>query len=392
MSLDHTLATAKFASLAYATVARIGSGTAHEMYVRYLARALVHSGSAITVCAPVYSNARLQLMRERPGSELWPIVFVSLGRGVQSKYAYLWYALRLFFVRFRTAAKPDLWITHHPMLALALCLRGAHWVYDVHQVDPRGRLLGRLLRHSTCKGIVFNSNAARKKMERLLDTTHLPTLVSHNAIDARLYCSAPSRMAARQLLALTEGKVIFMYVGSIGPGRGMEQIVSAAVTIEESLPGRCAWVIVGGEGPNYVTLQHLIKSASCGSYVSAVGSQAPVRLPTWYAAADCLLAPYSLRLPAADVMNPMKLYEYSAAGKPILVSDMPTTREALEGNDACIYFEPDSLQSMIASIERFLVEQEILTADAVSFRSKALCNTWDAKAATLIKWISEVCN
>jgi hypothetical protein len=71
---------------------------------------------------------------------------------------------------------------------------------------------------------------------------------------------------------------------------------------------------------------------------------------------------------------------------------MPTTREALEGNDACIYFKPDSVQSMVSSIERFLVEKETLTAAAVSFRSRALCNTWDSKAASLIKWIAETCN
>lgn len=382
----------EFKSLAYATVARIGSGTAHEMYVRYLSRALCHVGSKMAVCAPADSTIRSQVLLDRCGSDLRPVVWVLLGRALRSNYAYLWYAFRLLFVRFSTATKPGLWITHHPLLALALCLRGTPWVYDVHQVDPRGRLLGLLLRHSTCKGVVFNSQAALTKMKRLLDISHLPKLVSHNAIEDRPYHSAPSRVEARQMLGLDDRKIILMYVGSIGPGRGMEEIVHAAFAIEETHPSRCEWVIVGGVGANHESLQRLIESASCGSYVSAVGLQAPERLPAWYAAADCLIAPYSLRLPAADVMNPMKLYEYSAAGKPILVSDMPTTREALDGNDACIYFEPDSLQSMIGSIERFLVNKEILTAAAVSYRSKALCNTWDAKAKTLIKWISEACN
>lgn len=384
--------TDEFRSLVYATVARIGSCTAHEMYVRSLTRALCHLGSKVAVCAPVDTTCSSKVLLEHCGNDQRAVQWVLLGRALRSDRAYLWYAFRLLFVRFATFAKPRLWITHHPLLALALCLRGTPWVYDVHQVDPRGRILGLLLHQSSCKGIVFNSQAALKKMGRMLDISHLPKLVSHNAIEDHFFRSAPSNLEARQILGFDERKIVFMYVGSVGSGRGVEEIVRAAVTVEESNPGMCEWVIVGGNGANLESLQRLIQSASCGSYVTAVGSQPPDRLPTWYAAADCLLAPYSLRLPAADVMNPMKLYEYSAAGKPILVSDMPTTREALEGNDACIYFEPDSLQSMIGSIERFLVDKEILTAAAVSYRSKALCNTWDAKAKTLIKWISEACN
>jgi glycosyltransferase involved in cell wall biosynthesis len=152
---------------------------------------------------------------------------------------------------------------------------------------------------------VFNSQAARQKMERLLDISHLPKLVSHNAIEDRCFSSAPSRVAARQKLGFFDERFIFMYAGSIGPGRGIEQMVHTAIAIEEAHPEKCEWVIIGGGGANHESLQRFIRATSCGSYVTAIASQPTEQLPTWYAAADCLLAPYSIHLPAADVMNPM---------------------------------------------------------------------------------------
>ena len=62
-------------------------------------------------------------------------------------------------------------------------------------------------------------------------------------------------------------------------------------------------------------------------------------IPSYQAAADVLLMPYSRSIEAssgqdiAEVINPMKMFEYMAAGRGIVSADLPSIREVLnEGN------------------------------------------------------------
>lgn len=369
-------------SIAYATVARISSGTAHQYYVKNLTESFRKAGVLVTIFAPIGATDKVKHDEKD---------FISIGTARHSRFDYFKYAASIVFKRYRSLPQPEVWITHHPLLALAFVVRGVKWFYDVHQVDPRGRLLGLLLRHSNCIGIIYNSQAAKTKMERMHKLSHLPSIVSNNAIDAESYLNSPNRSIARKTLGLSESQIIFMYVGSLGPHRGIEQILKVALETNLNYPGLCSWIIVGGNGKHLETLQKQIHESGCGFFVKAVGAQPADALPMWYSAADCLLAPYSSNLPAADVMNPMKLYEYSAAGKPIIVSDMITTREALVGNEACMFYEPDSVEKMCGAVSQFMSNQTDYTRAAESFKPKALSNTWDTKAVNIIAWINEVC-
>ena len=62
-------------------------------------------------------------------------------------------------------------------------------------------------------------------------------------------------------------------------------------------------------------------------------------IPLYQAASDILLMPYSRSISAssgqdiAEVINPMKMFEYMASGRAIVSADLPSIREVLnEGN------------------------------------------------------------
>jgi glycosyltransferase involved in cell wall biosynthesis len=63
---------------------------------------------------------------------------------------------------------------------------------------------------------------------------------------------------------------------------------------------------------------------------------------------DVMLAPYQRvvlvadgRTDAAPWMSPLKIFEYMAAGKPMLASDLPVIREILANGDTALLLPPD---------------------------------------------------
>lgn len=370
--------------LAYATVARLGSGTAHEAYVVQFCRALATTGCAIELAAAELPGGASGLAARfgaiPDGFRLRLLGRASPRPGRWHEFQVAWRLLA------RRSCDIELWITHHPVLALAAVLHGVRWVFDFHQIDPRSRLIRLLLRHSTCAGALFNSQAALAKFRQLNGTLSVPALVSHNAINGSLFARLPTPAEARRVLGLPEQGFVFAYVGSIGPNRGVETIIEAVALLSQSgVVVSC--LIVGGEGERLAAIRRLVAASQAASRFVVPGGQPHANIAHWYAAADCLLAPYSPLLPAAAVMNPMKLYEYAAAGKPVIASDLPAVREAMEGNPAALLVPADSADALAAAMQHFVGNARALGEAACRFRPVALANTWDAKAANLALWL-----
>ncbi len=374
--------------LAYATVARLGSGTAHEAYVVQLSRAFAECGCDTTVASTAFPMAELDLPR-RFGAMPVRLSFQCLGPAPlkSSLVSNLFIAFRLLTRPGKAGSDRSLWITHNTIIAWAAALRKQPWVFDVHQIDPRARLLHSALQRRSCRGILFNSAVAMAKFEKLHGPIAVPALISRNAIDPAPFKVAPSQSTARHELGLPEARLIFLYAGSFGPNRGLEEIIAAAAEFERTQPGRALWVLVGGRGEELAEFERRVREQSVSADIRLHGLQYSSRLPLWYAAADCLLAPYSARLPAADVMNPMKLYEYSAAARPIVASNLPAVREALGGNPAALLIKPDSVESLTAAFYRFCRERDKWQHRANSFQREALGNTWVNKAKGILEWL-----
>jgi glycosyltransferase involved in cell wall biosynthesis len=89
-------------------------------------------------------------------------------------------------------------------------------------------------------------------------------------------------------------------------------------------------------------------------------------IPLYQAASDVLLMPYSRSISAssgqdiAEVINPMKMFEYMASGRAIISADLPSIREVLnEGN--AVFVEAGNWELVIrewkAAIESLLADE-----------------------------------
>jgi glycosyltransferase involved in cell wall biosynthesis len=157
-------------------------------------------------------------------------------------------------------------------------------------------------------------------------------LVAPNGVELEKYDGLPSPAEARRQLNLPEGLTVG-FTGHIYPGRGADLLFELA----KQMP-QVNFLWVGGT-PELVDFWRVKLTDAKMTNVTMTGFVKHEIIPLYQAASDILLMPYSRSISAssgqdiAEVINPMKMFEYMASGRTIVSADLPSIREVLnEGN------------------------------------------------------------
>jgi glycosyltransferase involved in cell wall biosynthesis len=185
------------------------------------------------------------------------------------------------------------------------------------------------------KLITTTNQALKATLER---STQLPVtnyLIAPNGVELEKYQDLPSPSEARHQLNLKENLTVG-FTGHIYPGRGAELLFELA----QELPNvNFLWV---GGTPELVEFWRGKCSAAGMTNVTLTGFVQHEQIPLYQAAADILLMPYSKSISAssgqdiAEVINPMKMFEYMASGRAIISADLPSIREILNEKNAVL--------------------------------------------------------
>ena len=169
-----------------------------------------------------------------------------------------------------------------------------------------------------------------------------------------------------------------VYTGSLNPEKGASFLAKAA-----SRMGHVNFVIIGGNAKESTALAAMNTCANLFVHPSVPHKE----IPSILLDADMLIMPY---MPEGDLipyMSPLKLFEYLAAGKPILSSDLAVLRPFLIHDENCLLFSPGSVDSLCAQVNRLLAmapENKDRLRDN-QLRS-AMLHTWTNRAKSILKW------
>ncbi len=105
------------------------------------------------------------------------------------------------------------------------------------------------------------------------------------------------------------------------------------------------------------------------------------RLPRLAQLADVLIMPYA-DLPVTRAMQPLKLLEYLATGKPVVVRRLPATGAWADALD-----EAETAEDFVSAVQRRLAEG--LPPQQIQARRRLEAETWDTKARLFEQWIFE---
>ena len=205
-------------------------------------------------------------------------------------------------------------------------------------------------------------------------------VIAPNGVDLERFASLPDPGAARRQLGLRESPTV-MCTGHLYAGRGADLFLALA----KSLPG-VQFVWVGGRPEGIELWMRKVESDN----VLFTGFVPNQNLPLYQAAADILLMPYSRSIMGSSgsadssaVASPMKMFEYMAAGRAIVSSDLPVIREILNEENA-VFCKPDDVVDWRLVIESLLEDDDRRTRLGHQARRDADGYTWVARAQRIM--------
>ncbi len=207
-------------------------------------------------------------------------------------------------------------------------------------------------------------------------------MIAPNGVDPEEYKNLPDPIEARRRLKLDE-RMTIGFTGHIYPGRGADLMFDLAERIRA-----CNFLWVGGSPETVGYWQNKLATAGL-RHVTMTGFVPHDRIALYQAAADILLMPYGKSISAssgqeiAAVINPMKMFEYMAAGRAIISADLPVIREILNEDNA-VLCEPGNREQWSKSIQELLADDQRRMQLGVRARGDVGKYTWVARSKRIL--------
>jgi len=368
----------------------------HDSRVEKEARSLTKAGHSVTVVAEV--AGALPEAESRDGYHVLrvarPLARVPLLRFI---------AYRQRLVRELLRTRPGVLHAHDsdtldPVAAAARMLR-IPFVYDAHELWlgqlRRGRsrpywwvflayfwLVQRLLVRRAAAVITVSPLIARR-LERAYHLARVHLVPN--------YPQAGGEAVPRDLRSLPGGEIIpveapvVLYLGAIMPGRGIEELLAAMGEV----PG--AHLVLLGYGFLLEQIRAQAHDLGLAERVHFLGPVPADEVVAYSASADVGVSPLLASAPSYALSLPNKLFQYMAAGLPVVASDLPQVRDIVEGNAAGICVDT-SRPSLMAQALRSIIDDPAaaMRMGGAGREAVRLTYNWETAASELLATYAEL--
>lgn len=152
--------------------------------------------------------------------------------------------------------------------------------------------------------------------------------------------------ALRSELGIAPGSPVVLYSGTLEMYQGLDQLMYAIADVRARHPGAC-FVVVGWDGRPLTTLGREADALVASGALRLVPRQPRERMPVFLALADVLV---STRAYGGNV--PLKIFDYLAAGRPIVATDIHPHRSLLTRDLALLV--PRGSEGLADALSRLL--------------------------------------
>jgi len=276
---------------------------------------------------------------------------------------------------------PDILITRTPILALPAVRRSVDTVIELHSLPDAGSqtrdALKRLIQHPKLRRIVTISQRLADDLLAEYGPAHpdCDIIVVHDGAEAGEVPSAPRQHP---------GRLCIGYFGHLYPGKGMETIAALAPRLPEM-----DFEVYGGTETDITRWQ----AATAGQKNLRLHGHIPHEVVrARMEACDVLIAPYGARVShvaGGDIarwMSPLKLFEYMAAGRPIVCSDLPVLREVVTDGKTALLAPPGDIDAWATTLRHLADEPK--TRIELGQAGRAVLETeytWERRAKRILR-------
>jgi len=223
--------------------------------------------------------------------------------------------------------------------------------------------------------LVAVSQEVRRYLERFANTRGRVHVVP-NGVNLERFPPRPAASYQSRRGAFTVG-----FVGSLKPWHGVSILVDAFASLHLQSPDTRLMIV--GEGPEQDRLAEDVCRRGLVDAVRFTGWVPPSDLPATLASMDVAVAPYP-ELPHF-YFSPLKVYEYMAAGLPIVASRIGQVAELIEDEVNGLLCPPGDARALAGAIDRLRREPELRSHLGRAARITVSRDyTWDAIARRIL--------
>ncbi|MFB3853492.1 MAG: glycosyltransferase family 4 protein [Vicinamibacterales bacterium] len=175
---------------------------------------------------------------------------------------------------------------------------------------------------------------------------------------------------------------VVCYAGHLYPWKGVDLLLHAISLLPDT-----ACLIVGGmngEG-DLDRLRTLAHSLGIDERVRFTGSVAPSEVRPMLLRADVLVLPNTATAISERYTSPLKLFEYLAAGRPVVATDLAAVREVLADGRNAVLAPPGDPAALADAIRRVIDDSELAARIARQAFEDAAGFSWDCRAERIRK-------
>lgn len=238
-------------------------------------------------------------------------------------------------------------------------------------------------------GLAVLTHALSDHIKTLI-TADIPFVVAPDGVESAWLDDDVDTLDARAKIGVSaETRRIAVYTGHLYEGRGIDLIIEIAPRLRDHL-----FLIVGGADSD---LSRYIKIAEQVPNVKFLGFKPPRDVRLYQRAADVLLMPHGNivrvagnRGNAAAFTSPVKMFEYMAAGKPILASTLPILGEVLSHGKNALLIPYGDTSGWVHALSLLASNPELAYSLGNKAREDAAMYTWENRARNILTLVSEL--
>jgi glycosyltransferase involved in cell wall biosynthesis len=283
----------------------------------------------------------------------------------------------------------NLYYTRESSVAFWLVCMGLPTVYEGHVVPKHGQrwLLSRTAAHPALRlAVVLTSFIKQRFVE--LGFPAAKVRVLPDSVDLSLFDKLPSREDCRGRLDLPLDRAIVGYVGrfqTLETEKGIPELVQAMAAIPPLAGKEPLLLCVGGPMDAVPTYQEIARRHGMPTHRLQFVDRVPNReVPLWMRACDVVTIPWPWTEFSAYFTSPMKLFEYMAAGVPIVATDLPAIREVLRHKENAWLVAPGDANRLADGVYRVLSDAILTQRMAQQARQEAHNYSWKGRASAVL--------
>ena len=177
------------------------------------------------------------------------------------------------------------------------------------------------------------------------------------------------------------------YAGHLYAWKGVDILLRAIASVPDM-----RGLIVGGHAaePDLARVKALGNELGITGRVTFTGLVAPAAVPEHLARATMLVLPNPASAISTHFTSPLKLFEYMAAGRAIIASDLPSLREVLRDGENALLVEPGSPDAIACAMRSLMDDPQLAGRLARTASTDASAYTWPRRAERLEALLKDV--